>query len=67
MISEVILKVGIFFFFFKCEVEKSHTPDLAEPFLFCRASGSESPVVISVGFQAALGSVCFAKAFKDTH
>lgn len=47
VISEMILKVGILFFF-KCEVEKSHTPDLAEPFLFCRASGSERVLLSSV-------------------
>lgn len=57
----MILKVGIF----KCEVGKSHTPDLAAPFLFCRVIWKrESPVAISVGFRAVSA---VAKAFKDAH
>ena len=60
-ISEMILKVGIF----KCEVGKSHTPDLAAPFLFCRVIWKrESPVAITVGFWAVSA---VAKAFKDAH
>lgn len=62
MIPEMILKAGIKK---KNEVRKGHTPNLVEPFLFCRVIWRhESPPAISVGFQAALGSVYCRKSFQ---
>ena len=64
-LSEMMWKVGSF----KCEVGRSHTPDLAAPFLFFAGSSESQRAVLPSVWVSRLpwAAPAVAKAFKDTH